>query len=88
MGTSYTGEVSSDRLTSYPGGGENHLSATCHGNRRLTATLWALWPKKDKLLLNFLDDKLILDSLLATFIAIGNAAASDFALISIAPLGI
>ena len=49
MGTSFTGEVSSDRLTSYPGGGENHLSAKRHGNRRLAPTLWALWPAKDKL---------------------------------------
>ena len=45
--TSFTGEVSSDRLTSCPWVGENHLSAKRHGNRRLTPTLWALWPEKD-----------------------------------------
>ena len=46
MGTSFTGEVSSDRLTSCPGDGENHLSAKRHRNRILAPTLWALWPKK------------------------------------------
>ena len=46
MGTSFIGEVSSDRLTSCPGHGENHLSAKRHGNRSLAPTLWALWPKK------------------------------------------
>ena len=46
MGTSFTGEVSSDRLTSCPGAGERHLSAKRHRDWRLAATLWALWPEK------------------------------------------
>ena len=46
MGTSFTWEVSSDRLTSCPGDGESHLSAKRHRNRRLAPTLWALWPEK------------------------------------------
>ena len=57
MGTSFTGEVSSDRLTSCPGGGENHLSAKRHGNRRFAPTLWALWPEKDKLSFSSFDRK-------------------------------
>ena len=47
MGTSFTGEVSSNRLTSCPGGGEMQLSAKRHGNLRLAPTLWALWSEKD-----------------------------------------
>ena len=46
MGTSFTGEVSSDRLMSCPDGGESNLYAYRHGNRRLAPTLW---PEKDKL---------------------------------------
>ena len=45
MGTSCTVEVSSDRLTSCPEGGENNLSAKRQGNWRLVLTLW---PEKDK----------------------------------------
>ena len=44
MGTSFTGEVSSDRLT-----GESHLSAKRHINWRLALTLWALWLEKTNL---------------------------------------
>ena len=50
MGTSFIGEVSSDRLMSCPEGVENHLSAKRHGNRSLALTLCALWSKKDKLI--------------------------------------
>ena len=42
MGTSFTGEVSSDRLTSCPGDGESHLSAEHHRIRRLALTFKAL----------------------------------------------
>ena len=48
MGTSFTVEVSIDKLTSCPEFGESHLSAKRYGNRRLAPTLWALWPEKDK----------------------------------------
>ena len=53
MDTSFTGEVSSDRLTSCPGGGESYLSAKRHRNRRLAPTLWALWPEKTKTNLDY-----------------------------------
>ena len=44
------GKVSSDRLMSCPGVSES-LSVKCHGNGDCSGLiLWALWPKKDKLL--------------------------------------
>ena len=49
MGTSFTGEVFSDRLTSCPEIGESHLSAKRHRNQKLATTLWALvMTRKDK----------------------------------------
>ena len=48
MGTSFTGEVSSDRLTSCRGDGESLLSAKHHRNLRLAPTLRALWLEKTK----------------------------------------
>ena len=39
LGTNFTGEVYSDRLTSCPKDVESHLSAKCHRNRRLALTL-------------------------------------------------
>ena len=46
MGTSFTVQVSSDRLMSCPVDGESHLSAKRHRNWRLAPTLWALWLEK------------------------------------------
>ena len=43
VGTNFTKEVSSDRLTSCPGDGFSLLSAKHNGNQRLTLTLLVLW---------------------------------------------
>ena len=51
MGTSFTAEVSRDRLTSCPENGESHLSAKRQGNLRLAPTLWVSWLEKDKFIL-------------------------------------
>ena len=42
MGTSFTGEISNNRLTSFTKAVESHLYAKCQRNQRLTQTLLAL----------------------------------------------
>ena len=53
MGTSFTEEVSSDRLTSCPGDGESHLSAKGHRNRRLAPTYGPYGSKRQTLDLTY-----------------------------------